>query len=375
MARWMGVLALEPVAGATLPRQMLSRAAAEQLVQPMAQQLGRFLSVDHEYGLAWAAAAYDPAQLLRRGFPLHHELAELFHAGQRQGLAPGQTLTLAERDGRMPTALLVPELALGNASLLVIPVVLSGSEEAIALAQARLESELFEAGLADPTITLGLAADYGIAFEHVRWLSIMDLVAMMAAQLDNIGFGPAWQLIEEHLLGQPAQALEVQTALGQRLRLDEDAVWMEVLSYSLYARLPGVSDEPEERIEAYVARVLEQRQIQALLQAHGLPLRFRLPQGELAHACSRQLDDALVEQLAEGEAAQLLLHEHPALGVLACTLLDASGEVLEHRYPLAADAIRRQLRAISDSGLPLRRPRQIILSADGLDLGAGAQET
>lgn len=369
MARWMGVLALEPVAGSVLPRQMLSRAAAEGLVQPMAQQLGRFLSADHEYGLAWAAAAYDPAQLLRRGFPLHHELAELFHAGQRQGVLPGQTLTLAERDGRMPTALLVPELALGQQSLLAIPVALSGSDEAIALAQSRLESELFEAGLADPAITLALAADYGVAFEHVRWLSVMDLLAMMAAQLDNVGFGPAWQLIEEHLLGQPAQDMSTQTALGQGLHLDDDAVWMDVLSYSLYARLPGVSDDPDERIEAFVARVLEQRQIQALLQAHGLPLRFRLPRAESGHTCSRQLEDALVELVGIGQPTQAVLHEHPTLGVLACTLLDAAGEVLEHRYPLAADAIRRQLRELTDSGLPVQRPRRIVLSRDGMDLG------
>lgn len=372
MARWMGILALEPVAGARLPRQMLTRAGAERLVPLLAAQLGRFLSVDHEYGLSWAAAAYDPAQLLRASFPLHHELGELFHAGQRQGLGAGQTLTLAERDGAMPTALLVPELALGSGPLLAIPVVLSGSDAAIALARARLESELFEAGLADPAIALELTADFGVAFDHVRWLSLMDLIAMMATQLDNVGFGPVWQLIEEVLLGQPAQALDVQTALGQPLHLDGETVWSDFLSFSLYARLPEAASDAASRLRDYLSRLLELRQLQALLAAHAIALRVRLPQTDTDHACSRNADDLLVETLKPGTPARVLIHEHPSLGVLAYSLADARGDLLEHRYPLSLAGSRRCAQQIQASGWQVERPGQVLLDAHGLDL-AGPQ--
>jgi hypothetical protein len=370
MARWMGVLALEPVAGSQLTRPMLSRAAAERLVPLLGQQLGRYLSADHAYGLAWAAAAFDPAQLLRRGFPVHHELGELFHAGQRQGLGAGQTLTLAERDGLMPTSLLTPDRSLGNGPLLAIPVVLSGSEEAIALGQSRLEAELFEAGLADPNIVMELAADLGVSFEHVRWLSLMDLVAMMATQLDNVGFGGAWQLIEEVLLGAANAHLDASSALGQALQLDDDAVWIDFLSYSLYARLPGTADDADTRLSDYLARLTELRQLQALFAAHAVALRIRLPSAAAEHACSRTSDDVLVEALGDGVASQVLIHEHAALGVVAFSTADALGQPIEHRYPLSAAAIGREVAAIKSAALRVLRPGSVVLSGDGLDLAA-----
>ena len=136
---WMGVLALEPVAGALPQRQQLTRATAEGLNAAMGAQLARFLPPEHEYGFFWSAAIYDPAQLLRRGFPLYQELANLFVAGQRHGVDAGQCLTLCELDGRMPTALLEPESAIGGGTLYVIPIAVTGSEQAIAAVSEQLE--------------------------------------------------------------------------------------------------------------------------------------------------------------------------------------------------------------------------------------------
>ena len=65
---WMGVLALEPVAGALPQRHLLTRATAEGLTAAMGAQLARFLPPEHDYGFVWSAALYDPAQLLRPGF-------------------------------------------------------------------------------------------------------------------------------------------------------------------------------------------------------------------------------------------------------------------------------------------------------------------
>ncbi len=363
---WMGVLALEPVAGALPQRQMLTRATAEGLNEAMGAQLARFLPPEHEYGFVWSAAIYDPAQLLRRGFPLYQELANLFVAGQRHGVDAGQCLTLCELDGRMPTALLEPEAAIGGGTLYVIPIAVTGSEQAIAAASAQLENELYDQGLADAAVVFELHRDLGVAFEHVRLMSLMDLSAMMAAQLEHIGFDCAWQLIEELLYGKPPREIEVISPLGQSLKLDDDAVWLAFEPYSLHARRH--SGDASARLETYAEKLHEFRQLQGLLAAHGVAVRVRLPHADTDHACSRQSDDFVIESVSEGMPTRALLHEAPGLGALAFTLVDVMGGIIEHRYPLSAGAIGRFRKEAAERGWTIERLERVVLSADGLDL-------
>ena len=67
-------------------------------------------------------------------------------------------------------------------------------------------------------------------------MSLLDLSAMMAAQLEHVGFGCAWQLVEELLYGKPPREIEVFSPLGQSLKLDDDVVWLAFEPYSLHAR-------------------------------------------------------------------------------------------------------------------------------------------
>lgn len=363
---WMGLLALEPVAGALPQRHLLTRATAEGLAAAMGAQLARFLPPEHDYGFVWSAALYDPAQLLRPGFRLHQELGNLFLAGQRAGVSAGHSLTLCESDGQMPTALLVPELTIGGGTLFTIPVVVSGSEDAIAAASERLELELYGEGLADAAVVFELARDLGVAFEHVRWMSLLDLSAMMAAQLDHVGFGFAWQLVEELLYGNPPRALEVSTPQGQSLKLDDDSVWLAFLPYSLYARQNAALGD--QRLNQYIAQLHEFRQVQGLLSAHGISVHVRLPQADTGHACSRQNDDFVIEGVNEGQPARALLHEAAGLGAVALTLVDAGGTILEHRYPLSAAAIGRFRDQAREQGWTIERLGRVVLSPDGDDL-------
>lgn len=362
----MGVLALELGEGQLPAVTLLERAVADRVAAAMSRQLGRWLPTGQEYGLTLAAALYDPAELLRPSFPLHRELAHLFAAGQREGLTPGQVLTLSANAGKMPSTALQPDPSLRGGALLVLPVVLLGSETAIASAGESLEEALYDQGLADAAIVIELAAALGVSFEHVRWMSLLDLAAMTAAQLEHVGFGPAWQLIEESLYGDPPQALSLRTAQGQSLQFEDGAVWLEFLPYSLYARISS-EDDP---LAGYVERTHQFRQLQALFSAHGLPARIRLRGSELEHACSRQSDDFVVESLSESGAdpARWILHEHPGLGALAFTAVAADGEALAHHYPLSAAAIARLHSALRGSASAIERPGRVCLSADGLDL-------
>ncbi len=363
---WMGVLALEPVAGALPQRQMLTRATAEGLNDAMGAQLARFLPPEHDYGFVWSAAIYDPAQLLRRGFPLYQELANLFVAGQRHGVDAGQCLTLCERDGRMPTALLEPDAAIGGGTLYIVPIAVTGSDESIAAASERLETELYEQGLADAAVVFELHRDLGVAFEHVRLMSLMDLSAMMAAQMEHVGFACAWQLIEEVLYGNPPRTLETLSPLGQSLRLEDEAVWLAFEPYSLHARQHDA--DADTRLQSYTEKLHEFRQLQGLLAAHGIAVRVRLPQADTGHACSRQSDDFVIEGVADGAPVRALLHEAPGLGALAFTLVDAMGNIIEHRYPLSAGAIGRFCKQAAEQGWSIERLGRVVLSGDGLDL-------
>jgi hypothetical protein len=365
---WMGVLALEPVAGALPQRQMLTRATAEGLNDAMGAQLARFLPPEHDYGFVWSAAIYDPAQLLRRGFPLYQELANLFVAGQRHGVDAGQCLTLCERDGRMPTALLEPESAIGGGTLYVVPIAVTGSEQAIAAASEKLESELYDQGLADAAVVFELHRDLGVAFEHVRLMSLMDVSAMMAAQLEHVGFGCAWQLIEELLYAKSPGDVEVRSPLGQSLKLDGGAVWMAFEPYSLHAR--QYVGDADSCLQSYAEKLHEFRQLQGLLAAHGIAVRVRLPRAGSEHACSRQSDDFVIESVADGAPVRALLHEAPGLGALAFTLVDAMGSIIEHRYPLSAGAIGRFRKEATERGWTIERLGRVVLSGDGLDLAA-----
>lgn len=361
MQAWMGVLALEPLAGAALSTRVLAPEVAERLGELLALQLGRFLPSAQQYALAWAAAAYDPAQLLRRRLPLHAELKTLFQAGQRAGLAAGQILTLAAREGRMPTAVLEPDAALGDGHLYLIPVVVLGDATAIAAAGPRLETVLMDQGLADPRIVAELSTAWGVRFEHARWLSLTDLAAMMAAQLTHIGMAPAWTLLEELLYAREPASMTVDSALGQRLTLQGEAVCFSLEPYAACAaRHAGATRE--ERVQVWLARIHEQRQYAALLGAHGVQFAF------VTEAPAKMEEGCLVDRRAAGEPAAALVHAHRALGPVAITLADARGQVIEHCQPLSPVALRSRLDALRRAGVAITTADGITTLDDGSDL-------
>ncbi len=354
---WYGVIAVERQAATAMELQ-LSRQAADTLVTGLMAQVARH--VPDGLGLAWSAALYDPAQLLRRGFPVHREVLDLARAGRAQGVAPGQALTVIAGPSGMPTALLQPDPKLGAGTLLVIPWVLWGDAAAVAAATQRLESELFEQGLADPAIVLALA-ELGETFEHARLMSIADLMAMMAAQLDQVGLAAAWQILEESLLAPTPREFDVQSRLGQAWRLTPEHAILSFEPISAYANRVPV-DHIELMLGDYLERVHEFRQTQALLLAHGLDVTINpAPEGGL-----------IVDYKSNGLARSAVLHEHPGLGALAFTLIDDRRHVLAHYYPVAPGAIGDFLASMRERGLELVRPGRVMLAIDGTDLCADA---
>ncbi len=109
----------------------------------------------------------------------------------------------ADASGDVPQPLQC-DAALAGGGLRVMPFVLRG--EAAASAGAQLEEVLLDRGMAAADAALALQDGLGARIEHVRYLSLHDLVAMSAMQYANVGLEPLWTLLETALLEPDAEA-------------------------------------------------------------------------------------------------------------------------------------------------------------------------
>ena len=266
-----GVIALELSDGVQPTRAALRADAAGELATQLGRDLARLVPAAGQCDLALFAAHFDPAEALRPGWPLHRRVSELLERapGQAQGSRIVGFGADASGDVPMP---LQSESALAGGGLRVLPFVLRG--DAAAVAGAQLEEMLLDRGMAAADTALALQEEFGARIEHVRYLSLHDLAAMIAMQYANVGLEPLWTLLETALLEPHAEAwLDAgQEPLARyadgevRIALFDPCAWR-----SRYAA--GVEDEAklERGFAMFQAR---QRQFSAVLDAHGVPVQF-----------------------------------------------------------------------------------------------------
>ncbi len=271
-----GVIALELRDGDP-PKQAALRAdAAGELATQLGRDLAKLVPAAGECDLALFAAHFDPAEALRPGWPLHRRITELL---QR---APGQAVSGqawrprivgfgADPSGDVPEPLRC-DPALAGGGLRVLPFVLRG--EAAASAGTQLEDILLDRGMAAADAALALQDGFGARIEHVRYLSLHDLVAMSAMQYANVGLEALWTLLETALLEPDAEAwLDAgQEPLARyadgevRIALFDPAAWC-----ARYAANVEDAAKLERGFAMFQAR---QRQFAAVLEAHDVPVQF-----------------------------------------------------------------------------------------------------
>jgi hypothetical protein len=268
-----GALALELRPGAAPARTVLDQAAAEALAAGVANDLARFDVRAAEFDLGLLAAAYDPVELLRPGWPLHRELERL--VAQAPGAGLPRVIAFADREGRLPENLL-PQPDYAGGALRLLPFVLRGPRAQVRALEAHFESVLLETGMADAGTALAAQQVFGVDIEHARYLTLHDLAAMMAMQYEHAGLGAAWPLIEtalmapqeEQWLDAPPEPL-VRLSGGQaRIALLDDEGW----AASGFA--PAGSRDAERLGRDFDRFQMRQRQLAALLEAHGIPATF-----------------------------------------------------------------------------------------------------
>lgn len=271
-----GVIALELSAGEPPRAAALDATRAGDLVERLGRDLSLLAEGVRELDLVLLAAHFDPAEVLRPGWPVHRRALELL---QR---APGQAALGRDGGARMiglgagargdvPQPLRSdPELLGGG--LRVLPFLLQGpGDDAVG---TQLEALLFDRGMAAADTALALQDGLGARIEHVRYLSLHDLAAMIAMQYANVGLQPLWTLLEAALLepdsdawlDAPPEPLARYADGEVRIALFDPTAWR-----ARYAPAEKDTLRLERAFGMFQAR---QRQFAAVLDAHGVPAQF-----------------------------------------------------------------------------------------------------
>ena len=281
-------LALELTPGTGAARATLDQPAAGELAALIARDLAKFEPAATQLDLALIAALFDPVELLRPGWPLHRELERLI--AQAPGDGSARIIAFAGQDGQLP-ANLQPDPDFAAGALRLLPLVLRGEATIATEVAARFEESLLDLGMAGADTALLAQQAFGAQIEHARFLTVHDLAAMMAMQYENVGLGALWPLIEAALLapGQeqwldaPPEPL-VRLVNGEaRIAMFDDEGW------AACGLAPEQAAHDQERLGLAFDRFqMRQRQIAALLEAHGIAATFdHCPAGQDAHAILR----------------------------------------------------------------------------------------
>lgn len=272
----LGVFALELAGGTAPARQALPAAQAGALAEHVGRDLAKLVPELRGLDLAFAAAHFDPAEVLRPGWPVHQRLIELHARAPGRDQGPRLLAFGADADGEVPMPM-QSDPALAGGSLRVLPFIVAGDEALVAQVGAAMEEKLLALGMAQPDTALLAQDAFGAQIEHARYLTVHDLAAMMSMQYDNQGLGPLWPLIEAALLA-PGTREWLDAAPEPLLQLSGSEVRMALFDpagwCAHYGHDHAAVDACERLRPVYEHYLVRQRQLAAVLEAHGLDVLY-----------------------------------------------------------------------------------------------------
>jgi hypothetical protein len=270
----LGALALELSAEGPGGRATLEHGAADQLVDTLGDDLRRLLPGVETLDAGFACALFDPAELLRPGWPVHAALAELGAAAP--GRRGGRMIAFGAQSARMPASALQPDPALAGGLLRLLPFALVGDAASVRDIGQQMEASLMDVGMAGAQTALDCQAAFGVQLEHARWMSLHDLCAMTAMQYEHAGLAGCWRLIEAALLAPDSE---------EWLREDGEPLALYRQGSVRIAKPASSNDEIDPRQAQHAD--LRVRQLRAILAAHGVT-------SELQPVAAHESPDALL---------------------------------------------------------------------------------
>lgn len=270
----MGVFALELVGGSSPVAAALPQAQAGGLVELLARDLSKLVPGASALDLSFAAAHFDPAEVLRPGWPLHRRLDELRQRAPGREQGPRVIAFGADGEGKVPLPF-AAETGLRGGQMRVLPFLLSGAPETVRALQEDFEEVLLDRGMAGADTALLAQQAFGAQIEHARYLTAHDLAAIMAMQYQNQGLQRLWPIIEtalldpdsEEWLDEPPEPLLRYAGGEVQIALLDPVAWRQ-------RHVDQVSGDAMQLERAYEYFQARQRQIAAVLEAHGIPVTF-----------------------------------------------------------------------------------------------------
>ncbi len=274
-----GALAIEHMPQHYSQHTVLTQPQASELASLIAADLAGFVPAAGQLDLALIGAHFDPVELLRPRWPLHMALLQLaeaapksLEAGNGRIIAFGASTSNASR--QLPTALMPDPDYLGS-PLRLLPFALIGRADVVQTVGQRLEETLLDSGMASAATALQTQAAFGAQIEHSRYLTLHDLLAIMAMQYQHAGLTALWPLLETALLGDGEQAWLDQAPEpliyldngNARMAMMEIDGWIEH-GFASPTLLPSQLNTSFEHFQA------RQRQLAAVLRAHGIDVIF-----------------------------------------------------------------------------------------------------
>ena len=272
----LGVLAIELAADSTPQRAGLGQRDAGKLAALLGRDLGALVPDVRELDLAFAAAHFDPAELLRPGWPIHRRLHELRQRAPQGGQGPRIIAFGADDKGEVPLPFRAePQLAGGR--MRVLPYLFAGELDAIAVVNAHLEAMLLDLGMVKPDTALLVQDAFGARIEHARYLTLHDLLAMTALQYRNQGLEPLWPLLETALLA-PGEECWLDAPPEPLLRYADGEARIALLAHDAWRRhvasVAGDDADPARLDRLLASFEARQRQFAAVLETHGVPVVY-----------------------------------------------------------------------------------------------------
>lgn len=223
--------------------------------------------------LVLAAAHFDPAEVLRPGWPLHRQLQEL-HARAPRARGARVIAFGAGPDGAAPASLRCEDELRGG-RLRVLPCLLAGAAQTVRAVGERLEAVLLDRGMAQADTALYAQDAFGARIEHARYLTVHDLAALTALQYRNQGLEPLWRVIETALLA-PGQPAGLDAPPEPLLRYVDGEARIALLPPAAWRRryMPGHDADDPRLGRLYERFQARQRQFAAVLRAHGIEVVF-----------------------------------------------------------------------------------------------------
>lgn len=268
----MGVLVLE-LAGDTVPKHAALRPdQAGALAEHVGCDLAQWVPQVRALELSFAAVHFDPAEVLRPGWPLHRYLEEL--QAHVLNLITARVCWLLGRMGRRSAIAFYSRLDFKWWAVACVAVLISGASEQVAAVAEVLEEVLLTQGMVQANTALLAQAAFSAQIEHARYMTVHDLVAMMSIQYDNQGLGILWPLLEAALLSPRAEEW-LDAPPQPLLRYRSGEVRMALFDFVGWCAYYQQDGSDCERLgvlyEQFLAR---QRQMCAVLDAHGVIVSY-----------------------------------------------------------------------------------------------------